>query len=110
MVSLLQSVRKRWKEKEESKKKNFEESLVLYEDVAVSWMLTLIKKPLFSLIKDESISLDFISVFGDHKNAFMKMKVRIEAIIKLINHNIKSMPKPLAMFLNSLLSAEKYVF
>jgi len=111
MLKLLKYVREKWVAKELAEKSIFYDSIDLYTDVAISWLISVIKKPLVSLMIQPSLNLDFNSVFVNSKKSFLKLKVRVEAIFKAILIEIKKeeMPLPLAKFLNSIITPNEYL-
>ena len=89
MTRLLHFVRKRWNDKEEAEKKFFKDSLDLNEEVAISWIVSVIKKPIISLMTDPKLSLSLTAAFTNSQRTFVKLSVRVEAIFKALLVSIK---------------------
>jgi len=89
MTRLLHFVRKRWNDKEEAEKKFFKDSLDLNEEVAISWIVSVIKKPIISLMTDPKLSLSLTAAFTNSQRTFVKLSVRAEAIFKALLVSIK---------------------
>ena len=105
-IHLLRMIRSKEIKKREDFVKAFSEGLLLYVDVGKAWVIKWIKPTLLSLLQDQTISLDFVDATSSAKidSAFLKAKVRVEAIVKSIHKNInaKDVPYPFIAFLDSL--------
>lgn len=101
-------IRKRQEEIE-----NFNDSLLLYIDVAKSWILKCIKTPLVSLLQDQKTSLDFVDVYTTNatNTNFRKAKVRAEAILDtmILNAKPKDVPYSLLMFFHQLTNHNTFI-
>ncbi|CDW85260.1 UNKNOWN [Stylonychia lemnae] len=94
--------------------KDMDDAIKLYNDVAKGWLMKSIKKPLISILQDPNQSFDFSEKGIDDEtslNRLMKLKVRAKGIIQSIaeNTDIKNMPLPLIIFINSLTKAKNFV-
>lgn len=123
MFRILRMIKDKWKEKEKGEKKDFEDSLSLYIDVAYSWLLKTCKKTIMSMLADKELDFDFVT--EDSHRAFRKCQVRAESFINLIiesikekhiskaenkdEENKKGMPKPLKFFLKSITTPLGYL-
>jgi len=67
-------------------------------------MMTQVKSPILSIILDQTISLDFTKVWGSSQKTFLRMKVRVEGILKGIWESIQkqTIPDPLIRFLKEI--------
>ena len=55
MFKLLKAARDKWDKRERDYRSDFEESVELYKDVTQSWLLSVCKGPILSLLTDQSI-------------------------------------------------------
>ncbi|CAI2372786.1 unnamed protein product [Moneuplotes crassus] len=110
-TKLMRFVREKWIKKEKEKRILFDESLDLYSDVAITWLISTIKTPIVNLMVQPKLNLDLTSIFVNSDKAFLKIKVRIEAIFKAITEEVikKKVPLPLLEFLKLLITPRKYL-
>jgi len=100
--------------KRETAMKDMESAVKLYVDIAKSWIMKAIKKPLISIFNDMENNFNFTEPGIDKvtkANRIMKVKVRVKGVFQAILDatDPKIMPVPLIVFLASLLKPKCFV-
>lgn len=86
---------------------DLDSAMVMYNEIAKAWVMRAIKKPLISMISDQTLNFDFMDPMAhqiENAHRLMQLKVRLKGVfLSFVDYTTDElMPHPLIIFMASL--------